>query len=223
MRYLSFILIVLMLFLGQCKQQSTSSDGSSETTGTKVAITANGGEFVRLQDLDTTFRYDMRYATANNFLKEKVYDCADCVIRREVAEALIKANEYFKSKGYCIVLYDCYRPLDVQKKMWKVLPDSRYVADPARGSIHNRGGAVDLTLADADGVALDMGTDFDHFGEEAHQDYTKLPAQVLNNRQLLKEGMMKNGFSPIDTEWWHYNFVTTKRYEVSNFKTSCGR
>ena len=177
--------------------------------------------FVRLRDMDTTFRYDMRYATDHNFLKAKVYECDDCVIRKEVAEALINANDYYKRLGFRILLFDCYRPLDVQRQMWEVLPDSRYVANPERGSVHNRGGAVDLTLVDARGKILDMGTDFDHFGEEAHHAFMPLPRQVLDNRLLLKEGMIKHGFAPIRTEWWHYNFISTESFEVSNVKIRC--
>ncbi|MEM9895131.1 MAG: M15 family metallopeptidase [Bacteroidota bacterium] len=178
-------------------------------------------DFVRLQDLDSTFFYDMRYASSNNFLKEKVYECGDCIIRKEVADSLIKANYYFKELGYRIMFFDCYRPLDVQKKMWKVLPNPTYVADPAKGSIHNRGGAVDITLATTNGQSLDMGTDFDHFGKEAHHSYQELGATVLSNRKLLKEGMMKFGFFPIRSEWWHYNFGSASKYAVSNFTVKC--
>ena len=105
--------------------------------------------------------------------------------------------------------------------MWEVLPDGRYVANPKNGSIHNRGGAVDITLIDMEGNKLDMGTDFDHFGEEAHHAYTKLSEVVIANRKLLNEGMQKFGFTPIRTEWWHYNFGNSKKYPVSNFKVKC--
>lgn len=178
-------------------------------------------DFVKLKELDDTFVYDMRYATKNNFLKAAVYECADCVVRKVVADSLIKANEYFKSKGYRIQFFDCYRPLDVQKKVWEVLPNSTYVANPQYGSIHNRGGAVDITLVDANGDVLDMGTEFDHFGEEAHHAYQNLSEEVLANRKLLKVGMIKFGFNPIRSEWWHYNFGQSKQYEVSNFPVTC--
>lgn len=178
-------------------------------------------EFVKLAALDSTFQYDMRYATSNNFLKEKVYECDDCLIRKEVALSLINANNYFKSIGYQIKFFDCYRPLDVQKKMWEVLPNPTYVANPAYGSIHNRGGAVDITLVKLTGEELDMGTGFDHFGKEAHHAYEDLSAEVLANRKLLKDGMSKSGFTPIRSEWWHYNFGTAKKYDVSNFQVEC--
>ena len=178
-------------------------------------------EFIRLEDIDNTFVYDMRYATANNFIKKQVYECDKCIIRKEVAESLIKANNFFKSKGYRIKFFDCYRPLDVQRQMWEVFPNPKYVANPAYGSIHNRGGAVDITLVDENGNELNMGTDFDHFGEEAHHAYQQLDAKVMENRRLLKSGMEAAGFVAIRTEWWHYNFGSAKKYEVSNFKVEC--
>lgn len=181
----------------------------------------SGGKFIRLEDIDSTFMYDMRYATENNFINKRVYDCDKCIIREEVAESLVKANNYFKSLGYRIKFFDCYRPLDVQKQMWEVYPNAKYVANPAYGSIHNRGGAVDITLVDEYGIALDMGTTFDHFGEEAHHAYQNLKADVLANRKLLKDGMASAGFSAIRTEWWHYNFGTAKKYAISNFKVEC--
>lgn len=179
-------------------------------------------DFVRLKDTSPDFVYDMRYATANNFLKKPVYDCPDCVVRRAVAEALAKANAHFMAKGYRICLYDCYRPLAVQEAMWAIYPKPGYVANPKTGSIHNRGGAVDVTLVDQQGKPLDMGTEFDHFGIEAHHSHTEgLSEQVLANRKLLREGMEAYGFFPIRTEWWHYNYGPAKQYPLGNFKVKC--
>ena len=163
------------------------------------------------------FAFDMRYATSNNFLKGKVYPCDNCLVRGDVAKALIKASDLLKVKGYQIKFYDCFRPVDVQHKMWAIMPDSRYVANPNKsGSIHNRGAAVDITLVDTNGKELDMGTAFDHFGEEAHHAYTNLSAQVLENRKLLKSIMEQCGFVAQSTEWWHYNFGARSRYKISN-------
>ena len=165
------------------------------------------------------FAFDMRYATANNFLKEKVYPCDNCLVRAAVAKALVKASEILKSSGYRIKFYDCFRPVDVQRKMWAIMPDSRYVANPNKsGSIHNRGAAVDITLVDLNGKELDMGTAFDHFGVEAHHTYTNLSAQVLENRKLLKRVMEQCGFVAQPTEWWHYNYGDRSRYKISNEK-----
>ena len=121
--------------------------------------------FVRLADFSNDFEYDLRYASKNNFLKAKVYDCPECYVRAKTAKALIKVNAAFMEKGYKIKFFDCYRPNFVQFKMWKIVPNPQYVADPVKGSIHNKGGAVDITLVDLESKELDMGTDFDFFGK----------------------------------------------------------
>lgn len=177
--------------------------------------------FVRLADFSNDFAYDMRYATTNNFLKTKVYECAECYTRARTAKALISANKDFMSQGYKIKLFDCYRPNAVQFKMWKLVPNPQYVANPIKGSIHNKGGAVDITLVRLAGEELDMGTDFDFFGKQAHHDYTELPEEVLANRTLLKETMEKHGFWSIRTEWWHYNLSGGSNASIANFKWPC--
>ena len=102
--------------------------------------------FVRLADYTADFEYDLRYATTDNFLKAKVYPCAECYTRVKTARALIAANSDLKKQGYRIKFYDCYRPNSVQYKMWEIVPNPQYVANPVKGSIHNKGGAVDITL-----------------------------------------------------------------------------
>lgn len=177
--------------------------------------------FVRLADFSNDFVYDMRYATENNFLKAKVYECPECYTRAKTAKALIRANAEFIEKGYRIKFFDCYRPNSVQYKMWELFPNPQYVANPVKGSIHNKGGAVDLTLVDLDGQELDMGTDFDFFGHKAHHDHLDLPHQILENRKLLKETMEKHGFWSIRTEWWHYNLSAGSNDKVADFKWEC--
>lgn len=177
--------------------------------------------FVRLADYSQEFTFDMRYATDNNFLKEQVYDCPECYTRAKTARALIEANREFLSKGFRIQFFDCYRPNSVQYKMWEIMPNPQYVANPVKGSIHNKGGAVDITLVDMDGNTLDMGTDFDFFGHKAHHDHTDLPEVVLSNRLLLKSVMEKHGFWSIRTEWWHYNLAAGSNDKVADFTWAC--
>jgi len=177
--------------------------------------------FIRLAEYSSDFVYDIRYATENNFLKAKVYDCAECYTRVKTARALLLANKEFMEKGYKIKFFDCYRPNDVQYKMWAIVPNPQYVANPVKGSIHNKGGAVDITLVSLDDEELDMGTDFDFFGKRAYHDNLNLPQPVLNNRLLLKETMEKYGFWSIRTEWWHYNLGTASNDKVANFKWDC--
>jgi D-Ala-D-Ala dipeptidase len=178
-------------------------------------------DFVRLKDLSSDFVYELKYATPDNFLKQAVYDCGECYLRKSTAEALVKANKAFKQLGYRIKLFDCYRPLSVQKKMWKILPGTHYVANPAKGSKHNRGAAVDLTLVDAQGKELNMGTPFDFFGKEAHHTYTQHSKEVLENRKLLKETLDKFNFKSIYSEWWHYEYRPEMQSKVENFEWQC--
>jgi D-alanyl-D-alanine dipeptidase len=177
--------------------------------------------FVNLKDYSKDFVYDLKYATKDNFMKAEVYPCAACYTRAVTAKALLKANAEFLKKGYRIKFYDCYRPNSVQWIMWELVPNPQYVANPEKGSIHNKGGAVDITLVDKEGKELDMGTGFDFFGKEAHHDYTELPEEVLRNRRLLKNTMEKYGFWSIRTEWWHYNLNAASNYTVADFKWIC--
>jgi D-alanyl-D-alanine dipeptidase len=105
--------------------------------------------------------------------------------------------------------------------MWKIVSNPMYVADPKKGSIHNRGGAVDITLVDKNGNELDMGTKFDHFGKEAGHNYLQLSENVLENRTLLREVMLNNGFTAFESEWWHYNSIDGNLLPLANFKWQC--
>ena len=180
-------------------------------------------QFIDLEEYANNFTYDIRYATSNNFLEEPIYECEKCLLLPEAAEALAKANNYFCDLGYQIKIFDCYRPLSAQKKMWKIYPDARYVANPyTKKSVHNRGAAVDLTLVDLEtGKPIEMGTSYDYFGKEAHQDYKNLTEEILNHRKTLREGMEKFGFHIIRTEWWHYDFGAAYSYPVYDIEFNC--
>lgn len=176
----------------------------------------------KLDSLSPHFVYDIRYATDNNFVGEAVYDCGICLLRPEAAIALNKANEYFMSKGYCIKIYDCYRPYEVQKKLWEKVPNPAYVADPYNGgSIHNRGAAIDLALVTLDGEEVDFGTDYDFFGIEAHMDNYNHSEEVLANRKLLQEGMKMAGFKGIRTEWWHFSYTKSSGSSIIDKSLPC--
>src|SRR5690606_37842017 len=147
-----------------------------------------------MSDFEDEFYFDIRYATDNNFLNQTLYDCAKCLLLPEVAEAIRNANFYFCDLGFAIVFYDCYRPHSVQEQMWQIKPNPIYVANPERGSMHNRGAAIDLTLQTLGGTSLDMGSDYDFFGRASHTDNVNLPEVVLKNRKILQEGLKKFGF-----------------------------
>lgn len=177
--------------------------------------------FIRLSDYSPDFSYDLRYATDENFIGEAVYDCPKCYTRVKTARALIAANREFMEKGVRIRFFDCYRPNSVQYRMWRIVPNPQYVANPVKGSVHNRGGAVDITLETLAGTPLEMGTDFDYFGRRAYHDNRDLPGSVLQNRKLLKETMEKHGFASVRTEWWHYNLKAAYRDPVADFRWPC--
>lgn len=169
---------------------------------------------------DTAIMLDLKYATADNFVETQLYDCPRCLLRPEVARALIAAHRELQAMGYRLKMFDCYRPLPIQWKLWEKMPDRRYVADPRKGSMHNRGAAVDLTLVYLDGVEFDMGTPFDFFGKKAYHAYTNLPKAVLDRRKLLKATMEKHGFKATSTEWWHYAYIR-KNYPLSDYMWEC--
>ena len=162
-------------------------------------------EWKELIDLDTSLNIDIRYSSTNNFVGEKMYDCGRCFLRPEAARRIAMAHKALKAKGFGLKLYDCYRPRPFQQRLWDKVPDARYVTPPQKGSMHNRGLAVDLTIVNALGEELDMGTEYDYFGEEAYQDYKGLSEEVAQNRALLNSTMKDVGFSPIRTEWWHFS------------------
>lgn len=214
----------LLYFLALCLLLSCKSRQLSSTKPTAlldITKETDNTALVNLKNYSNDFVFDMKYATADNFLKEKVYPCDECFLRVKTVKALLEANKSFVEKGFRIKIYDCYRPKSIQKKMWKIVPDANYVANPKKGSIHNRGGAVDISLVNSNGNELDMGTKFDFFGKEASHNYMDLSEEILANRKFLKEIMLQHNFKSFDSEWWHYNLNGSNKDEVSNLKWSC--
>lgn len=177
-------------------------------------------QWAEITRLDPSILLDLRYATANNFVKEKMYDCPRCFFRPDVAKALVAVHQQLKKKGHGLKMYDCYRPRPIQWKLWNKVPDPRYVADPRKGSMHNRGMAADLTIVDSVGRELDMGTDFDFFGREAYHDYAGHSPQIAANRKLLLQTMAANGFRHTSTEWWHYSYKP-KTFPIDDWLWKC--
>ncbi len=175
-------------------------------------------QMVELKTLIPSLVYDLRYATKNNFTHEKLYKKGNkTFLRKPVADALAQVQGELNKNGMGLKIFDAYRPYAVTKKMWELIQDDRYVADPKKGSGHNRGTAVDLTIINLQtGEELDMGTSFDNFTDTAHQTFTALPAAILQNRQLLKTTMEKYGFIALRTEWWHYYWNKASDYELLN-------
>ena len=183
-----FVFFSLLLF-STCEENSTaiSSDNNTITNSSQevlpqkeklesIVFDYDTTQWTDLHLLDSTIIIDMRYATINNFVKEKMYECSRCFLRPEVAQKIVEAHLMLQEGGLGLKTLDCFRPRPIQQKLWDKFKNPLYVTDPAKGSMHNRGAAVDLTIVDANGKQLEMGTPFDYFGKEAHhayQDYQK--------------------------------------------------
>ncbi len=164
---------------------------------------------------------DIRYATDNNFTEAQIYECARCFLRPELAAKINRIHNDIQEKyGYGLKMFDCYRPRPAQQKLWDIVPNAMYVTPPKKGSMHNRGLAVDLTLVDKNGEELDMGTEYDFFGKEAHRTYDHPNPIVRKNRKLLKLLMETHGLTGIRTEWWHYSLKTVS-YDFSDWEWPC--
>lgn len=177
-------------------------------------------EWVDLQGVNSRIALDLKYATTDNFVETKLYPCPRCLLRPEVAEALNQIQILLDQENLRLKMFDCYRPKPIQEKLWEKVPDARYVTNPSRGSMHNRGAAVDLTIIDSTGRELDMGTPFDFFGERAYHTSEDHREEVLANRRKLMRLMHQAGFRHIRTEWWHYSY-TLVQYELSDYVWPC--
>lgn len=162
----------------------------------------------------TNITLDIKYATKENFTHEIVYTNNACYLVEEALQSLKKASEEFNALGYTLKIWDAYRPLRAQHIFWNLVPDERYVANPQKGSRHNRGCAIDLTLMDSNGHEVAMGTEFDDFSEKAHRSFQDLPEEVLHHRQLLHTVMEKNNFIGWENEWWHFDFINWEQYPI---------
>lgn len=148
---------------------------------------------------------DIRYATPDNFTKRVLYPANRCLLRGSVAGRLARVQADLAPKGLGLKVWDCYRPLSIQRALWELVPDPRYVADPKTGSRHNRGAAVDVTLVDASGQELEMPTGYDDFSERAHRGSPGASPAARGNAWTLEAAMKRRGFEGLPTEWWHFD------------------
>jgi D-alanyl-D-alanine dipeptidase len=173
-------------------------------------------QMLEVKSVIPTIVYDLRYSTTNNFTREQLYkDENKTYLRKPVLEALADIQKELSSIGYGLKIFDAYRPYKATEKMWKLIGDERFAANPKKGSNHNRGLAVDVTLIELKtGKELDMGTGFDSFTDTAHTSFINIPKHTLKNRFLLKEVMIKHGFHILETEWWHFTWENDRNYSV---------
>jgi D-alanyl-D-alanine dipeptidase len=195
-------LAVLALLVASC-HTSTRPVTLTATAATATAA-ATPTALVDITTVAPRIRLEMRYAQPDNFLHRAVYPCARCLLRPEAAKDLSRVQASLEKAGYGLKVWDCYRPPAVQREMWKLVPDPRFVADPSKGSVHNRGGAVDITLVDAKGGALEMPTAHDDFTAAAAAE-APASAAATRNRAILRSAMESEGFTALPTEWWHFD------------------
>lgn len=157
---------------------------------------------------------DIRYATDDNFTGKPVYSAAKCYLHQEASDALQKAISLAQQMGYGITIFDAFRPSEAQFTLWEHTPDPDFLADPNRGSPHSRGVAVDLTLTDADGAELDMGTAFDAFTPLSHHGNAEVSKEAQHNRMLLMGIMTLAGWDFYRNEWWHYQLFNSRDYPL---------
>ena len=175
-------------------------------------------QMVDLSTLKPGIIFDLKYTTTNNFMHEILYPPVQTTwLRKPAAEALENASKEFALLGLKIKIFDAYRPYSVTEKMWEPVKDDRYAGDPAKGSGHNRGISVNLTLVNIKtGEEILMPTRFDKFSDSAHQSFMDLTAALIKNRSLLKSVMEKYGFIALSTEWWHFYLPDASNYELLN-------
>ena len=185
----------------------------------KEAGTFREPDLVELIELDNSIKLDVRYATPNNFAGRAVYKEARAFLQRPAAEALVRASRALKEKGYGLAVFDGYRPWSVTKLFWDITPADKkeFVADPAKGSRHNRGCAVDLTLYDLKtGRQVSMPGEYDEMSERSHINYAGGTDEQRRLRDLLRAAMEAEGFNVYTPEWWHYDYKDWRQYPILN-------
>lgn len=193
---------ILVLFLLSCNASWSQED-----------------QLIELKEIIPYLRYDLKYASNQNFTGKRVYpkNTQSSYLVKEAAQSLKNIAKELEAKNLGLLIWDAYRPYRATVKFWKMIHDERYVANPAKGSGHNRGIAIDLTLYEiSTGELLEMPTGFDNFSDTAHHDFMLLAEKKIMNRQLLKNTMEKHGFKSLETEWWHYAWPNDRNYPIMN-------
>ncbi len=203
-----FALLVLFLILSF---QAFAQEGPPKEENKREA------RLVELITLDPSIKLDIRYATENNFVGKKVYPEARAFLQKPAAKALVKVHQKLKKQGLGLVIFDGYRPWSITKLFWEVTSEDKrkFVANPAKGSKHNRGCAVDLSVFDLKtGQLIDMPSGYDEFTERASPDYAGGTEKERANRDMLRRLMEEAGFTVNPNEWWHFDFKNWEKYAI---------
>jgi len=200
--------VVILAFLSIRAQEMPKEQGNFRSP-----------DLVEIIRLDPTIKLDIRYATSNNFLGRPIYSEARAFLQRPAAEALRRVNQSLRKKGYGLLVFDGYRPWSITKKFWDETPAEKrqFVADPSKGSKHNRGCAVDLSLFDMKtGKEVEMPSAYDEFSERAYPSYQGGTKSQRHLRNLLRAAMEANGFTVNQYEWWHFDYRGWQHYPLLN-------
>jgi D-alanyl-D-alanine dipeptidase len=191
------------------------SQAQSQTQlNAKQQVQSFHSSLVEITEVSHNIILDLRYATKNNITGTRIYHDDRCFIHEDAMVLLKRAINLAADQGLKIKIFDAYRPRAVQEALWAHSPDPNYVTPPEKGSPHTRGVAIDLTLVDAKGQELDMGTDFDDLSPRAHHGATHISPQVAANRYLLLGIMMSAGWDLFQNEWWHYQVFKARDYPL---------
>lgn len=195
------------------KQSSRKSKGTAKKKAHRESESSsvppeNDGDFVLAEDYIPNITTDLKYATENNFTGTVIYRFDSAYLRYGTAKKLADVSKEVARDGYALMIWDAYRPIDAQFKLWEVCPNPQYVANPESGySSHSRGNTVDITLVGLDGSSIEMPTDFDDFTAKADRDYSDCSQTEAQNAMYLENMMTKHGFRAYQGEWWHYTDV----------------
>lgn len=232
-KFIYLFLFVLLVFCGtavfsdaQYKIKPLKPINELKIEALKAVPPVEAGEFLKPElveviKIDPSIKLDIRYATSNNFMGTPFYSQAKAFMQRCAAEALVRVNKKLKPYGYGIMIYDAYRPWYVTKMFWDATPNDKkeFVADPAKGSRHNRGCAVDVTLYDIKtGKPVDMPSGYDEFSLCAYPSYAGGTSLQRKNRDFLKTAMQSEGFTVYPNEWWHFDYKDWQKYPIMNVK-----
>ena len=199
LKYLYIIFIIIFVFQPSAVWSQAGTDAG----------------LIDVTTLDSTIVVELRYATPYNFLNERLYPKdAPCLLQREVAQKLVKAQQILQQQGFGLKVWDAYRPLSVQIRLWEKLPNPRFVAPPSRGSRHNRAAAVDVTLVDSLGQEVKMPTGFDDFSPLAAPGHPDVPTIARLHCQILHDAMKQAGFRAISSEWWHFDAIGYRKFPI---------
>jgi zinc D-Ala-D-Ala dipeptidase len=180
-------------------------------------------DLVEIVKIDPTIKLDIRYATRNNFMSRPVYKQTRAFLQRPAAEALVRVNQALRKQGYGLIVFDGYRPWSVTKIFWDATPEDKkiFVADPSKGSKHNRGCAIDLSMFDLEtGKEVTMPSEYDEMTERADVNYACATPEAKRLRDMLRTAMEAEGFTVYEPEWWHYDYKDWKEYPLLNVKFS---